>query len=71
MKISVLGASGSVGSLVVKEAESLGISVVGAVSEGENIGDLFGVADVVIDFSSPSAVAEMLSFVTEKGRCYR
>jgi 4-hydroxy-tetrahydrodipicolinate reductase len=67
MRISVLGASGAVGSLVVEEAKSQGCTVVCSVSDGENIGDLFNASDVIVDFSASSAVTELLRIAAEIG----
>jgi 4-hydroxy-tetrahydrodipicolinate reductase len=70
VKISILGASGSVGSLVVKLTELSGHSICSRVSLGDSVASLFPEKpDVVIDFSSPIATESLLAYV--KDNCIR
>ncbi|MDR0640268.1 MAG: 4-hydroxy-tetrahydrodipicolinate reductase [Holosporales bacterium] len=69
MKLAVLGANGRVGSLVVGLAGEMGCEIRGTVSRGCPISDLFNDSEVVIDFSSPEATHEMLSFELAEGLC--
>ncbi|MDR1233902.1 MAG: 4-hydroxy-tetrahydrodipicolinate reductase [Holosporales bacterium] len=67
MKISILGSTGRIGSLVASTARDMDIQVVGTASKGCPVSDLFRNADVIIDFSSPEATLEMLSFALTGG----
>lgn len=61
MRISVLGATGSMGRLVIKSALQENFTVVQKVSSHDKILDLFTDTDVIIDFSCPIATYSMLS----------
>lgn len=74
MIVIVNGAGGRLGREVIKAAKDAGHSVVAVDKQGVspeevtyvNLADYRGAADVVIDFSSHLATAELLSFVTDR-----
>ena len=65
MKISVLGATGSMGGLVIKSALQNGFEVINKVSSKDKISDLFLESDAIVDFSCPIATESMLSYVLQ------
>ena len=74
MTIIVNGAGGRLGQEVLKAAKAAGHAVVAVDKSGtspeevtyRNLADYTGAADVVIDFSSHLATAELLSYVTSR-----
>lgn len=62
MRISVLGATGSMGGLIIKTALQDGFEIAGKVSSNNEISDLFHEADVIVDFSCPLATGSMLEY---------
>ena len=65
MKVSVLGATGAMGGLVIKAALQDGFEIANKVSSKDKISDLFLEADAVVDFSCPVATESMLSYILE------
>ncbi|MBQ9441103.1 MAG: 4-hydroxy-tetrahydrodipicolinate reductase [Alphaproteobacteria bacterium] len=63
MKISVLGATGSMGGLIIKSALREGCKVSNKVSSKDKISDLFLNTDAIVDFSCPVATELMLNHV--------
>ncbi|MDR1609758.1 MAG: 4-hydroxy-tetrahydrodipicolinate reductase [Holosporales bacterium] len=63
MKVSVLGATGTMGGLVIKALlQEGGFAITGKVSSRDNIEVMFGCSDVIIDFSCPFATEAMLRY---------
>jgi 4-hydroxy-tetrahydrodipicolinate reductase len=63
MRVSVLGATGAMGQLVIKAIlQENGMSVENKISSKDNIGDLFKNSEIVIDFSAPLATESMLKY---------
>ena len=62
MKISVLGATGTMGGFVVKAALQEGFAITSKVSSKGNIEDLYNDTDAIIDFSCPIATESMLRY---------
>ena len=66
-KVSVIGASGRMGSEVCRAVESAdGLELVGRFDMGDELGDLSG-ADVVVEFSVPAASAGNVAHCVERG----
>ena len=65
MKISVLGATGSMGGLIVKAALREGFRIANKISSQDKISDLFLNTDAIIDFSCPVATELMLEYVNK------
>ena len=65
--VSVIGASGRMGSEVCRAVEAAdGLELVGRFDEGDQLGDLGG-ADVVVEFSVPSASADNVAHCVDRG----
>ncbi|MDR2458583.1 MAG: 4-hydroxy-tetrahydrodipicolinate reductase [Holosporales bacterium] len=63
MKVSVLGATGTMGGLVVKALlQEGGFAITGKVSRRDNVEVMFGCSDIIIDFSCPLATEAMLRY---------
>jgi 4-hydroxy-tetrahydrodipicolinate reductase len=61
MKVSVLGATGTMGGLIVKALlQEGGFAITSKVSSRDNIEPMFDCSDVIIDFSCPLATEAML-----------
>lgn len=67
MKISVLGATGSMGGLIIKTALQDGIEIAGKVSSKSDISELFVNSNVIVDFSCPLATDSMLRYALQNG----
>lgn len=65
MKIGILGHTGRVGQLLVKELAAQGIEYAGGASDGDHPGKLFEVADVLIDFTAPEATRQHIRMAAE------
>ena len=65
MKISVLGATGSMGGLIIKTALQEGLEISGKVSSKNSISELFDDTDTIIDFSCPLATKSMLEYALQ------
>ena len=66
MRISVLGATGSMGGLVIKSALQDGFEISNKISSRDNISDLFQSTDVIVDFSCSVATEAMLEYILDK-----
>lgn len=66
MQISVLGATGAMGGLIIKAALREGFRIANKISSNDKISDLFLNTDAVIDFSCPVATESMLNYVNNK-----
>ena len=66
MKISVLGATGAMGGLVIKSALRDGFEISNKISSKDRISDLFVDTDVIVDFSCPVATESMLQYVNKE-----
>ena len=69
MRIGIIGADGRMGRAIARAAEPRGISVAGGIDRARD-GDLPALAraaDVLIDFSSPDALAATLAAAVEAG----
>ena len=65
--VSVIGASGRMGSEVCRAVEAAdGLELVGRFDEGDELGDLGG-ADVVVEFSVPSASPNNVAHCVDRG----
>ncbi|MDR3224581.1 MAG: 4-hydroxy-tetrahydrodipicolinate reductase [Holosporales bacterium] len=68
MKVSVLGATGAMGGLVIKSAlQEGGISVANKISSSDDVCNLFVDTDVIVDFSCPFATESMLRYASSNG----
>ena len=66
-KVAVIGAAGRMGSTVCRAVESAdGMALVGQFDEGADLGDLGG-ADVVVEFSVPSASPGNVAHCVQRG----
>ena len=68
MKISVLGATGTMGGLIIKTALQEGFEISNKVSSKDEISDLFVDTDVIIDFSCPMATKSMLEYSSQHSK---
>ena len=67
IKVSVIGAAGRMGSEVCRAVEAApGLTLVGSFDQGDDLGDLDG-ADVVVEFSVPSATAANVAHCIDRG----
>ncbi len=67
-RIAVVGARGRMGRTVVRLAEEQGVAVVLALDAGERMESLAGSgAEVVVDFSSPSATTQLADVAAAAG----
>ena len=67
IKVSVIGAVGRMGSEVCRAVEAApGLTLVGSFDQGDDLGDLDG-ADVVVEFSVPSATAANVAHCIDRG----
>ncbi len=62
MKISVLGATGTMGGLIIKTALQEGLNISNKVSSRNEVSELFEDTDVIVDFSCPIATQSMLEY---------
>jgi len=68
MRIAVVGARGRMGRTVVRLAEEQGLELAVALDTGESLASLASArADVVVDFSSPSATTELAGVAAAAG----
>jgi 4-hydroxy-tetrahydrodipicolinate reductase len=68
MRIAVVGARGRMGRTVVRLAEEQGLELAVALDTGESLASLASArADVVVDFSSPSATTELAGVAASAG----
>ena len=65
MKISVLGATGSMGGLIIKAALQEGIEIASKVSSQDKISSLFTETDAIVDFSCPIATELMADYILD------
>lgn len=65
MKVSVLGATGTMGGLIIKAALQEGFEISNKVSSKDEISELFVDTDVIIDFSCPVATKAMLEYAIQ------
>lgn len=66
MKISVLGATGAMGGLIIKSALRDGFEISNKISSRDNIANLFVDTDIVVDFSCPVATESMLYYANKE-----
>ena len=66
MKVSVLGATGKMGGLVIKSALREGFKISNKISSKDKLSDLFLDTDVIVDFSCPVATESMLQYVSKE-----
>ncbi len=68
LKILVNGSKGRMGTAVAAAARDLGISVAAAVDQGDDLAGSIGLADVIVDFSSPQATRGLLEAAAQAGK---
>jgi 4-hydroxy-tetrahydrodipicolinate reductase len=68
LKILLNGSRGRMGAAIAAAAKRDGVEIVAATDQGDNVAAVIGLADVVIDFSSPAATRGLIEAAVAAGK---
>jgi 4-hydroxy-tetrahydrodipicolinate reductase len=66
--IGIIGRAGRMGNAIAEEADVAGVRVAGGIDQGEDPAALSALCDVLIDFSSPTALLANIGAAVAKGK---
>ncbi len=67
-KIGIIGSKGRMGNALVAAITEAGFEHAGGVDQGDDLGALVAIADILVDFSSPHALESNLDICTAAGK---
>jgi 4-hydroxy-tetrahydrodipicolinate reductase len=68
LKILLNGSRGRMGAAIAAAAKKEGIEIAAATDQGDDVGAVIGLADVVVDFSSPLATKALIEAAVAAGK---